>query len=294
MEDKSGEKRNLKDRIKELVKKSLRIAALVIAGLSVFLYFFQSIYMYRPLPDIILTPDKVGLDYEDVTFTSEDGVRLHGWFFAPKKDPVVILFCHSNAGNISYYLETISILTDLGRGVFIFDYRGFGLSEGKPDEEGTYKDAKAAWKYLTRERGLDESLIVVHGRSLGGAAAAYLAAHKNPRALIVESSFSSFPEVARDYYPYLPVGLIARYQYPTAEYVSRSACPKLIMHGRDDEVVPFYHGEKIFKAAKPPKRFVELKGDHNDGFSLSGDVYKNSISEFLDSLSPSKARIRNE
>jgi len=251
---------------------------LVFAG---FLFIFQSHYIYYPERVLSVTPHSIGLQFESVSFETTDGVQLSGWFVPSKSARGVILFCHGNAGNISHRLDSIQIFHQLGLDVFIFDYRGYGQSEGKPTEQGTYKDAEAAWRYLIEERQVKPNEVIIFGRSLGGAVASWLAQSHTPGALILESTFTSLPDIAAGLYPYLPVRLLLRFEYNTAEYLGRVDCPVLIVHSRDDEIMPFDNGQKLFESAKEPKKFLETTGTHNNGFITSGKRYEDGLHTFI-------------
>ena len=262
----------------------IRILIIVISVFVVFIalfYIFQSHYIYYPDRTLLADPGRIGLQFESVYFETADGVKLSGWFIPSDSARGVILFCHGNAGNISHRLESIHIFHQLELDVFIFDYRGYGQSEGKPTEKGTYQDAEAAWRYLTEERQLAPTEIIVFGRSLGGAIASWLAQSHTPGALIVESTFTSLGDIAATLYPYLPVRLLLRFEYHTAEYLSRVNCPVLIVHSRDDEIMPFSHGRRLFEVAGEPKRFLEITGTHNEGFITSGKRYEEGLNAFI-------------
>lgn len=245
-------------------------------------YFSQSRLIYFPIRDLGATPADIGLAYEEVRIAAADGVGIHGWLVpAARPDAPVVLFCHGNAGNISHRLEWLSILHELGLGVLMFDYRGYGRSGGAPDEAGTYADAAAAWAYLTRERAVPADRIIIFGESLGGAVAAHLAMSSRPAALVLSSTFTSVPDLAARHYWYLPVRLLARFEYRTIEYVAHVDAPLLVMHSRDDEIVPFDHGRRIYERAGSRRQFIELSGDHNGGFLASGAVLSGGLRRFL-------------
>ena len=246
-----------------------------------FLFIFQSHYIYYPERVLSVTPHSIGLQFESVSFETTDGVQLSGWFVPSESARGVILFCHGNAGNISHRLDSIQIFHQLGLDVFIFDYRGYGQSEGKPTEQGTYKDAEAAWRYLIEERQVKPNEVIIFGRSLGGAVASWLAQSHTPGELILESTFTSLPDIAAGLYPYLPVRLLLRFEYNTAEYLGRVDCPVLIVHSRDDEIMPFNHGQRLFESAKEPKKFLEITGTHNNGFITSGKRYEDGLHTFI-------------
>jgi fermentation-respiration switch protein FrsA (DUF1100 family) len=262
--------------------------ALIYVALGVALYLFQgSMVFLANLPGRALeaTPADIGLKYEDVQFDTADGERLHGWYVPAINARGVLLFFHGNAGNISHRLESIMIFNRLGLDVLIVDYRGYGQSTGKPTESGTYRDAKAAWDYLLGERQAPPGRIVIFGRSLGGAVGAWLAAglpvEQAPAAVIIESSFTSGADMARRLYPIFPARLLTRLEYPVAEYAARLPCPVLVVHSRDDEIIPFAMGQAIYAAAPQPKDFTELRGDHNAGFWISREDYTAGLAAFL-------------
>ncbi len=249
---------------------------------SVYFYYRQESMLFFPEKVIWQTPKSIGLEYEEVILTTNDGVLITGWYVPAMDEKGVVLFCHGNAGNVSDRLDSIKIFHDLGQSVLIFDYRGYGRSSGKISENGTYLDAEAAWDYLIRTKHKSSKDIVIFGRSLGGAVAAETALRKGPACLILESTFMSVPAIARKYYPWLPVGLIAKYRYATLDKIDAIRCPKLIVHSKDDEIIPFAHGWKIYEKAVPPKEFLEIKGGHNEGFMLSGDAYREGLGNFLE------------
>lgn len=263
---------------------SLLIAVIVLLAAIVLtaVYFYQDKLLYFPTRQVQGTPEQIGLAFEGVRLNTEDGIALDGWFIPADSAKATVLFCHGNAGNIGDRLETIAQFHRMGLAVFIFDYRGYGRSTGKPSEQGTYRDAEAAWEYLTGKRGIDPKTVVVLGRSLGGAVAVWLAAHHTPGALIVESSFTSLPDVAARHYPYLPVRLLSRYQYDNRATISRVTAPVLIAHSPDDGLVPYSHGERLYAAANAPKEFLRLSGSHNDGFLQSAQHYERGLSAFIE------------
>lgn len=259
--------------------------AITIAGayliFSVFLFVFQASYVYYPERALLADPGSIGLGFENINFETADGVRLSGWFIPSDTARAVILFCHGNAGNISDRLDSIRIFHQLELDVFIFDYRGYGESKGKPSEQGTYEDAEAAWRYLVEIRKADPGRIIVFGRSLGGAVASWLAHKHTPSMLILESSFTSIKDIAATLYPYLPVRWLLRFEYNTAEYLRRVDCPVLVIHSPNDEIMPFSHGRRLFEVAKEPKSFLEISGTHNEGFITSGKHYKEGLNAFI-------------
>jgi len=263
----------------------LLIALLIWCAFALYLFILQPRLLYYPdLPGrgIVATPADIGLDYEAVTLTTADGVHLAGWFVPYPQARATLLFLHGNAGNISHRLDSIRLFHDLGLAVFIIDYRGYGESEGRPTEDGTYRDAAAAWDYLVEQRQLAPRQIVLFGRSLGGAVAADLASRTQPAALIIESTFTSVPDMAATLYPWLPVRWLSRFRYDTGAKLAAIAAPLLIAHSADDEIIPYAHGRRLFELARKPKQFLELRGGHNDGFLVSGEHYVSSLDAFLE------------
>lgn len=232
-------------------------------------------------------PAGIGLDYEDVFFETEDNLTLHGWYVGGPSSRV-LLFFHGNAGNISHRLGSIRQFRELGLSILIIDYRGYGKSGGRATEAGLQLDAEAAWRYLTQTRGVAPDDIVIYGESLGGSVAAWLAARQQPGALIVESAFTSVPDIAQELYPWLPARRLSRMQHATREYVRDVRCPILVIHSRDDEIIPFRHGERIYEAANEPRVFLELEGGHNDAYLVDEQRYLAGIRDFLSEWGQSK------
>lgn len=260
---------------------------LLIAGgyglIVAFVYAMQGRMLYLPnMPgrELAATPQNIGMAYEDLWLDTDDGVRIHGWF-VPGTGPGVLLFFHGNAGNISHRLDSIRQFHGLGLSVLIIDYRGYGQSQGRTTEQGTYRDAHAAWRYLTGVRGVEASDIVLFGRSLGASVASRLAAEQQPGALIVESSFTSVPEIAQELYPWLPARWLSRLKHATRDHVRRVRCPVMVIHSRDDDIIPFAHGEAIFQAANEPRTLLEIRGTHNDAFLRDEENYLAGLRRFL-------------
>ncbi|HEY8509780.1 MAG TPA: alpha/beta hydrolase [Steroidobacteraceae bacterium] len=254
------------------------------AALVAYVYVFQSQLVF--LPEIggralRGTPANIGLAFEELRIPTPDGVTLHAWYIRGEPGAATVLFCHGNAGNISDRLEWAKILRDMGLGVLLFDYRGYGQSTGIPEERGIHEDARAVWDHLTSKERISPSRIVIFGESLGGAVAAHLAKDVTPAALIVHSAFTSVPDVASRFYWYLPVRLLARIRLPTADYIERVRAPVLIIHSRDDEIVPFSHAQTLLRRANDPKELIAIEGDHNTGFLLSEEKVREGLRRFV-------------
>jgi fermentation-respiration switch protein FrsA (DUF1100 family) len=258
------------------------VGGAIYVGLFVYLYATQSAMVYFPERELITTPDDQGLNYETVHLITTDGFELHGWFLPAQNARGTLLFLHGNAGNISHRLDSLALFHQLSLNVFIFDYRGYGQSQGKPTEQGTYLDAEAAWNYLVEKRNLDPHRIVVFGRSLGGAVASKLASQHQPAALVLESTFRSAPAMARRLMPIFPARLISRYKYDSEANLRHVHCPVLIAHSQGDDIIPYKEGRKLFEAANEPKQFLELRGNHNSGFLTTGQAYQDGLQHFLD------------
>ncbi|WP_347331426.1 alpha/beta hydrolase [Marinimicrobium locisalis] len=253
-------------------------------GLLVLTWLLQGCMIHFPAQAMVATPTDVGLEYEELSLKTADGERLHAWFLPARDERGVLLFFHGNAGNISHRLESLRIFHKLGLEVLILDYRGYGRSSGRPSEEGLYRDAEAAYDYLTREQGVSPERLVVFGRSLGAAVAANLASEHPVGGVILESGFISVPELGAELYPFLPVRLLARYRYDTREALQKVNAPVLVVHSRDDDIIPFSHGRALFEAAPEPRQFLELEGDHNTGFLQSRERYVRGLEQFLGEL----------
>ena len=281
-------------------------------GLGVILYLMQPVFLYSLVREVTYTPDDLGLDFESVVFKTSDGLRLTGWYIpAPlevrneaasvqlgdallsgpsENSQPTILFCHGNGGNMMHCLDSINIFYNLGLNCFIFDYRGYGNSEGKPGEEGTYLDAATAYKWLTEEKKVSPDDIIVFGRSLGGTIAAQLAGKVEVLALIIESSFTSYVDIGKKFYPYMPVRWFASFSYRTIDYIKQAHCPVMIIHSRNDEIVPFEFSLELYEAANEPKELIEIFGSHNDGFLVSSEIYKSAWVKWLKFLEEYKSK----
>lgn len=258
---------------------------LVAYGLILLLmYVIQSRLIYYPASQLPYTPADISLEYEDIFFTTEDSVQLNGWFVPHDDARGTILFQHGNAGNISGRLATILLIHKLRLNVLIYDYRGYGKSEGNPTEEGTYRDARAAWNYLTKERAIQPGQIILMGRSLGGAVAAWLATKVQPGGVILESTFTSAADLGAELYPLFPVRWIIHFNYTTINSLKKIDVPLLIVHSKEDDLVPFSHGKKLFEAANEPKIFLEIQGNHGNGFLETGERYVQALDRFIDTV----------
>jgi fermentation-respiration switch protein FrsA (DUF1100 family) len=249
----------------------------------IFIRFLEYKSLYYPFRNIELTPKDMGLDYGDVSFITKDKVQISGWYIPSEKSRAVFLFAHGNGGNISHRLEKIKMFHKLGIDTFIFDYRGFGKSKGRPSEKGLYLDAEAAYEYLTREKKVLPGRIVGYGESLGGAVIIDLAGKHEVGGIIIENGFTSVPDMARKIVPFMP-DFFFKSRFDSLSKVKKINVSKLMYHSRDDEVVPFEQGRKVFDNAPGPKEFIELKGGHNEAFVISHEIYLNGMDVFIDGV----------
>lgn len=238
--------------------------------LVLMLRWFEHSQVYHPNRDLTATGAELGRPFENVLFRAGDGVELHGWFFPADTNSarahLAVLLCHGNAGNIGHRLEACATWLAAGVNVFVFDYRGYGRSQGRPSEEGTYRDAQAAYQWL-RQKGFAGTNIVAFGESLGGGVAAELAAREPVGGLVLQSTFTSIPDVGAELFPWLPVRWFGRIRYDTRSKLPGLRVPVLVMHSPADELVGIHHGRANFAAANEPKLFWELRGDHNDALA---------------------------
>jgi fermentation-respiration switch protein FrsA (DUF1100 family) len=240
---------------------------------SKFLFFPTKVHNYHP--------SQMDGPMEDLFFDSTDGIRLHGWFFTGKRKDRTLLYLHGNAGNIGDRVEKIRFLQKIGWNVLAFDYRGYGMSQGSPSIEGILEDGRAAVRFLTDKIGIPNDQIILFGESLGGAVAVEIAAEEPVAAVILESTFTSLRELAHAVYRFLPEAATPDV-YRSQDLIRRSKAPVLVIHGTEDEVVPFPMGKKLFEAAPHPKRFFSVPGaHHNDVFDIAGKDYLGEIETFL-------------
>jgi uncharacterized protein len=258
--------------------------------LLVLLRLNESRLIYFPGPErrLLAPPAHLGLPVQRVQFEAEDGIRLVSWVIPAEAggQGFWLLICHGNAGNLSQFgrPDHYAALRQLGLNLLAFDYRGYGESEGAPSEEGLYKDASAAYRYLRDELGVQPERIVIFGHSLGSAVAVDLAGRVAHAGLIVEGALTSAIDRGAELYPYIPVRWIGRSRFASIDRISQVTVPKLFLHARGDEVIPIAHGRRLYEAAPPPKTFVELNGGHGDTFDVDSARYFGTIRGFISDL----------
>ncbi len=246
----------------------------------IYVRIVESLSIFYPAKKIRATPKDIGLQFEDVFLTTQDGVTLNAWLMRFPQARSTVLILHGNAGNNSDRLEKITYFYKMGLNVFIVDYRGYGKSLGHPTEEGIYKDAAAAFDYLAARKDLDPAKIIAYGESLGGAAAVDLAAQRNVAALILDSTFTRACDVAKAKLPFIPAFLL-KTKMDSLSKIVNLRMPKLFIHSPLDEVIPFRLGQKLFEASAEPKEFLRIEGTHNEGFFQSQEFYLRGIEQFL-------------
>jgi fermentation-respiration switch protein FrsA (DUF1100 family) len=247
------------------------------------LRWFEHAQVYHP--DRIMTASgaELGRPFEDVWFKAKDHIELNGWFFPgntnSSRASIAVLICHGNAGNVGHRLNMCQALLDSGVSVFVFDYRGYGRSQGRPSEEGTYLDAQAAYQWLLK-KGFNPTNIIAYGESLGGGVAGELAMRETLGGLILQSTFCSIPDIGAELFPWLPVRLMSSIKYETCKKLPRLRIPVLVMHSRSDGLIGFHRAQKNLDLANEPKLFWELNGDHNDPVA-DAKHYTEGIDKFL-------------
>ncbi|MBI4389612.1 MAG: alpha/beta hydrolase [Nitrospinae bacterium] len=266
------------------ILQTLAVAVLALAAYTALVVLGEKKIVFHPYkyPEGFWDPGSYGLRVEDVYFPSEDGVQLHGWYVARPDAAATLLWFHGNAGNLSHRLDNLLELRRLKINVFIFDYRGYGRSEGEPDEEGLYRDSRAAYRVLTGTKNIAPGAIFLFGRSLGGACAIEVALRHPAAGLILESAFTSAGDMAKKMFPLLPIARLMRSRFDSLSKISRVRIPALFLHGDRDDLVPYELGRKLYDAANEPKEFYDIRGaGHNDTYVAGGEAYFETLDRFI-------------
>lgn len=274
----------------------LQMIGIAVAAALIFwtiaLMLFEDKFIYFPEKYPRGAYDQAGSipNLRDCWITAEDGVKLHGWFAAAESAKATLVLSHGNGGNISYRYLVMRSLVHHKFNVLMYDYRGYGRSEGTPSEEGIYKDGRAVFDYAATLPEVNPNRVILWGTSLGGAVAIDVATHRAAAGLILESTFSSGKDVARMLYPFLPVGLFMRSKFNSIDKITTLHLPLLVMHGSHDEILPIGLGRRLFAAANYPKEFYEIPGaGHNDTFFVGGEEYFDRIDRFASTILVSPA-----
>lgn len=253
-------------------------------------------FLFFPEQHIYATPEASGLEYLEVQFPAEDGTEIHGWYLPGEPGKPLVLFCHGNAGNISHRLDNLKLLHDLGLSTFIFDYRGYGKSQGTASEEGTYSDVRGALRYL-KEQGWSTEQMIYFGRSMGAGVALQLALEEPPAALVLESPFNSVAAMGQHHYPLLALlaGWVIQARYDNLQKIDKLKTPLLIFQGDRDDIVPPEMAKQLYNKAPQPKQLVMLSGaGHNDTYDVGGEVYWQRWKQLIENLKVSKRRAHND
>lgn len=264
----------------------MRVFLSILIGVGLIFFYIKYLEhkgVYYPVKEVLVYPSSVSIPFNDVYITTEDNVKINGWFIENPKAKYTLLFFHGNAGNIGDRIDKLQFLYQTGLNIFIIDYRGFGKSQGRPSESGFYRDAFAAYDYLLNTLGISPDQIIIYGESLGTAIAVDISFHRKVKALILEGAFSRGRDMAVKIYPFLP-GFIFSNSFDSLTKIKEISAPKLFIHSRDDEIVPFNLSKKLYEHAKEPKEFLEIQGDHNSAFLSSQQSYLFSISAFIGRL----------
>lgn len=261
-------------------------ALAVTGGLGVLGYLrgrFQHSRIFLPdrYPDGVWQPSSYGLPAEDRWFEAQDGTTLHGWWIPHKRARGTLLYCHGNTGSIAGRIGVFKYLRGLRVNLFAFDYRGYGRSSGTPSERGLYLDARSAFDFLIEDLDQNPAEVLVFGHSLGGAVAIDCALDRPMAGLIIQSSFTHIRDAAKSMFPTLPMHLAATRQFRSIDKVGELTMPKLFIHGRADETVPYSLGEELYEAAADPKEHYEVPGaGHNDVHRYGGVTYLRKVWRF--------------
>ena len=259
----------------------LAAAAALYFALVLLLWFGQKSLIFYPGDGPGITPGVLGFEYRDQWIMADDGVRLHAWWIPCPEERLTVIFCHGNAGDMGDRLDTINALHELGLSVMIFDYRGYGRSGGSPGERGLYRDVEAVWRHVTIELALDPDTVLFWGRSLGGAVAAHGALKFDAPGLVLESCFTSLPDMASRLYRFFPARLLTRYRFDALSMVRRYEGRTLVMHSPADQLVPVSMGHRLHQAARNPLPFVELAGGHNEAHIAGAAAWSQGALDLL-------------
>jgi len=256
----------------------------VIAGVYVLVciaaFVMQRQLIYHPFRQILATPEAVGLKFHEIKLKSPDGVEFMVWFIPAESSVVSAVYFHGNAENVSNSIDRYQMLHDLGVNVYAFEYRGYAGSMGTPSEDAIAQDLTTFSEYLTESLPAGAKIILL-GRSLGGGVAAIFATIHAVDGIIFESTFNRMVDVGRKAFPYLPISLLLRERYDSEAIVRSLNTPVLVVHSRDDEVIPFELGRKLFDAAAGEKSFAEIEGSHNGGYEISEPILRKAYRDFL-------------
>ncbi len=260
----------------------LGVAAFGYGLLCLLVFLFQRSFIYFPSRWDERAASRANPGYEEVHIPTTDGETLHGWLLRRESAPWTVVIFHGNAGNLEVHEAVMAPFRALDTQVLLFDYRGYGLSTGKPTQAGLLRDGEAVVSYVERNLGVPRDRMVYFGNSLGTGVAVLLAARRPPGRLILESAYDSLASVARRHYPFLPIGLLLRDRFEAGAVIGDVRSPILFFHPAEDEIIPVACGRALFEKAREPKRFVTIPGArHNDPPASFPPLYLDAIREFL-------------
>lgn len=269
------------------------VSVLLIAAIIVYVLLIAAVWAIqdhlmfgRRTQEIVETPDARNMVYEEVRLDVA-GERTVGWWLPLPDAKATVLLSHGSGRNISGYLDDVALFHEAGLSVLLYDYGGYGLSTGQPSGERCCADGIAMWNYLVHNKNISPDSIIIAGSSMGGGIACEIASQVSPRAVLLESTFTSVPDVLWDTYPYFPANWICRIQFRNLDRIRKFTCPVLIVHSKDDTVVPFAHGERLYQHVNAPKLFVEIRGAHYGGKFTSKETYLQGLKAFLETMGSS-------
>jgi len=271
----------------------LAVAIIIYAGIILFLITQETKLVYfvtYEKPVKVAPADSSNLVYNRIELKGKEGLKLIAWEIPSKVDSIPgpwLLFCHGNASDISYvdYVERYKLFSGMGFNTLAFDYRGFGESEGVPDEQGVYEDAMTSYEYLTMVKKIPATKIIIYGHSLGTGIAIELATRVPAAGLVVEAGYQSAVGMGQKAYPYLPISLVMKNRFISIDKVAGISMPKLIVHSPEDLIIPFSDGQALYVKASPPKSFLEIKGNHDAAPLQSREVFMKGLSSFVSETS---------
>ncbi len=251
-----------------------------------YMYYYQEKMIFQGTREIKQTPTDFGLDYIDLTLTTSDKVKINAWYVPIANSKLTVLFFHGNTGNMGDTAVTFKMFHQIGISCLMIDYRGYGNSSGEPSESGSYLDGDAAWHYLLDEIQLKPEQVVLVGRSLGGGVATELATRYECRALVLESTFTTMPAIAKDVHPFMPAFWLIKHEYNNLLKIHDIKCPVLIIHSKEDKYIDISHARKLYRSLKrtSKKKFIEMTGNHGEGYIQSGEIYTDALRDFIQTL----------
>ena len=264
-----------------VLKIFLLTSGMIYALLCLMFLLFQNRLIFMPTYSVNQVPVQSAHSFVNLIIPSTDGQSITAWFIPAKNSEGTVLYCRSNKGNMSDDLGVVRTWNKIGYNVMVFDYQGYGMSKGEPSELNCYDDADAAINWLRSNRLLNKKFII-HGKSIGGAVAAKAASLNKCDGLIIESSFTSIPELGKVRFPFIPQALYYN-EFPTEKLLKSVDSNVLVLHSPEDKTIPFSMGQKLFEAAKGEKSFYTLEGDHNDS-PVHNPAYIRALQSFSGSL----------